>query len=96
MKLLTSSRTPILKPPRASKEYEIKILVEQCDGCELCVEFCPTEVLTIDLESFNHRMLNYVSVKDIDACTGCKMCERICPSVSIYVIEKDLSEEVTE
>jgi NAD-dependent dihydropyrimidine dehydrogenase PreA subunit len=41
-------------------------------------------------------MLNYVSVKDIDACTGCKMCERICPGVSIYVIEKDLPEEVTE
>jgi 2-oxoglutarate ferredoxin oxidoreductase subunit delta len=93
MKLLKSSRTPILKPPRASKEYKIKILNDQCDGCKLCVEFCPTEVLTIDLESFNSRMLNYVIVKDIDACTGCKMCERICPSVSIYITEKDLPKE---
>ena len=96
MKLLKLSRTPILKPPRATKEYEIKIMIEQCDGCELCVEFCPTDVLAIDKYSFNSRMLNYVIISDLDACTGCKMCERICPSVSIFVIEKDVPEEVTE
>ncbi len=96
MKLLKTSRTPILKPPRAAKEYEIQVVTEQCDGCELCVNFCPTDVLAVDLELFNSRMLNYVVITDIDACAGCKMCERICPSVSIYVIEKDLPEEVTE
>ena len=41
--MLKSSRTPILKPPRADKEYEIKIVTEQCDGCKLCVEFCPDD-----------------------------------------------------
>lgn len=93
---MKSSRTPILKAPRPDKEYEVKVLTEQCDGCELCVEFCPRDVLEIDMESFNSRMLHYVIVTDIDNCTGCNQCERICPSVSIYVIEKDLPEEDLE
>ena len=93
--MLKSSRTPILKPPRADKEYEIKVITEQCDGCQLCVEFCPVDVLSIGQE-FNSRMLHYAIITDIDACTGCKQCERICPSVSIYVLEKDLPEEDLE
>ena len=93
---MKSSRTPILKPPRADKEYSIYVVTEQCDGCELCVKFCPTEVLIIDLDSFNSRMLHYAKVADLDACTGCKMCERICPTASIYVLEKDVPEEVTQ
>ena len=95
MKLLKSSRTPILKPPPADKEYEIKVYEEICDGCKLCVEFCPTDVLAIDLDNFNSRMLHYVHTVDLNACTGCKQCERICPTASIYVLEKDLMEEVS-
>ncbi len=91
--MLNSKRVPILEPPRASKEYQIKIDNEQCDGCELCVEFCPRDVLEIDKEAFNSRMLHFVKVLDLDECTGCKQCERICPSVSIHIIEKDLPEE---
>ena len=92
-KMLNSKRVPILAPPPAQKEYQIKVVIEQCDGCELCVEFCPCDVLKIDMESFNHRMLHYATVVDLDACTGCKQCERICPSVSIFVLEKDITQE---
>jgi 2-oxoglutarate ferredoxin oxidoreductase subunit delta len=93
--MLNSKRRPILQPPRSDKEYEIKVVTEICDGCELCVEFCPCDVLAIDLDAFNSRMLHYVKVIDLDSCTGCKQCERICPTVSIFVIEKEVKEEET-
>ena len=88
--MLKSSRKPILAPPPAEKEYVVQILNEQCDGCELCVEFCPKDVLEIDQESFNSRMLHYVMLAK-DECVGCKQCERICPTASIFIIEKDIT-----
>jgi 2-oxoglutarate ferredoxin oxidoreductase subunit delta len=88
--MLKSIRKPILAPPRAEKEYTVRILNEQCDGCELCVEFCPKDVLEIDLESFNSRMLHYAIVAN-DECVGCQQCERICPTASIFIIEKDIT-----
>ncbi len=88
--MLKSSRKPILAPPRAEKEYIIRILTEQCDGCGLCVEFCPKDALEIDLESFNSRVLHYVK-KANDECVGCGQCERICPTASIFIIEKDIT-----
>ncbi|WP_455463472.1 4Fe-4S dicluster domain-containing protein [Candidatus Hodarchaeum mangrovi] len=89
--MLKSKRTPILAPPRAEKEYTVRIFSEQCDGCKLCVEFCPKDVLEIDLESFNSRVLHYVKAIKPDECVGCEQCERICPTASIFILEKDIS-----
>jgi 2-oxoglutarate ferredoxin oxidoreductase subunit delta len=91
--MLNSKRTPMLAPPKADKEYEIKVYSEVCDGCELCVEFCPCDVLEIDRDHYNSRMLHYVKVTALDKCTGCKQCERICPTVSIMVIEREAPKE---
>ncbi len=85
--MLQSSRKPILEAPRAHPEFIVTILSEQCDGCELCLEFCPRDVLEIDLDTFNSRMLHPAVVVKPDDCVGCQQCERICPSVSIFVTE---------
>lgn len=81
----------MLTAPPAEKEYLVRVFAEQCDGCELCVEFCPKDVLEIDLESFNSRMLHYAIVVKPDDCVGCKQCERICPTASIFISEKDIT-----
>ncbi|UCE13327.1 MAG: 4Fe-4S binding protein [Candidatus Heimdallarchaeota archaeon] len=91
--MLRSQRKPILPPPPADKEYVVIILPEQCDGCELCVEFCPTDVLEIDMEAYNSRMLHPAIAVKPDECVGCQQCERICPSVSIFVTEIQLLQE---
>ncbi|MFX1516596.1 MAG: ferredoxin family protein [Promethearchaeota archaeon] len=91
--MLRSQRKPILPPPSTDKEYVVTILTEQCDGCELCVEFCPTDVLEIDMEAYNSRMLHPVIAVKPDECAGCQQCERICPSVSIFVTEIQLLQE---
>jgi 2-oxoglutarate ferredoxin oxidoreductase subunit delta len=83
--MMRSTRKPILQAPQ-TKDYKIMVLDEICDSCELCIEFCPRDVLEVS-EEFNSRMFHPVKVVQREQCTGCLQCERICPSVSIFVQE---------
>lgn len=89
--MLESKRTPILPPPPPQKKYEVIIDSEQCDGCKICVEFCPKELLK-ESEDTNSRMLHYVEIINPEDCLGCKQCERLCPTTSIFINEIDLLE----
>ncbi|MFX1275928.1 MAG: ferredoxin family protein [Promethearchaeota archaeon] len=87
--MLESKRAPILPPPQPQKKYEVIIDSEQCDGCKVCVVFCPKELLEPS-DDTNSRMLHYVVIKNPDNCLGCKQCERLCPTSSIFINEIDL------
>jgi 2-oxoglutarate ferredoxin oxidoreductase subunit delta len=90
--MLKSKRSPILPPPSAEKKYEIIIDSEQCDGCELCLSFCPKDILEISEDKFNSRMLHYAIVAKPEDCAGCGQCERLCPTVSLFIMEIDNTE----
>lgn len=90
--MLESKRKPILQPPRPQKKYDVIVDSEQCDGCKICVEFCPKELLETSPDKFNSRMLHYVIITKPEECVGCKQCERLCPTASIFVVETDLQE----
>ncbi len=61
------------KPDRGS----ISIDEEECKGCGLCVEACPTDVLHLS-EHINHY--GYPSATYMGAgCTGCGICFLACP-----------------
>jgi len=92
--MLKSKRVPILKPPHLKKKYEIILDLEQCDGCKLCIEFCPKELITTDVDKFNSRMLHYAVVIASEDCVGCRQCERLCPTASIFIKETDIEEVV--
>lgn len=68
-------------------QHVVIVDAEQCDGCELCVHFCPKNVLGIG-HATNSRMIHYVEVVHPDDCVGCEACERVCPSVAIFVTEQ--------
>ena len=87
--MLDSKRAPILPPPQSQKKYQVVINSEQCDGCKICIEFCPKELLK-ESEQTNSRMLHYVEIINSDDCLGCKQCERLCPTTSIFIYEIDL------
>lgn len=55
----------------------IEIKKEWCKGCEICVEFCPTNVLAM-----NGLV---VEVVNLEACTACGLCEIRCPDFAITV-----------
>jgi len=90
--MLKSKRLPILPPPPPNNKYEILIDSEQCDGCELCLSFCPKDIIEISEDHFNSRMLHYAIVVKPEECAGCRQCERLCPTVSLYILETEIKE----
>ena len=57
--------------------------VENCKGCELCVDACPQESLQLS-PKINTQGYHYaVLVKD--NCTGCINCALVCPDAVITV-----------
>ena len=65
---------------QAKKTY-VHILRERyCKGCNICVTFCPKQVLVLKGgKAFAERP---------EFCIGCAMCELRCPDFAIEVHEK--------
>ena len=59
-------------------KIKIHIFKELCKGCEICVAFCPKDVLAVG----NDRK---VGVGNVEACTGDRLCELRCPDLAIFV-----------
>lgn len=58
------------------KSYPVIQIDERCDGCGMCVEECPRDVLKTETP-------RKISVGRIEDCSLCKLCERVCLSGSI-------------
>ena len=56
----------------------LKVLIERCKGCGICVEFCPKKVLELS-------ELEKVVVAREQDCIKCKQCEMRCPDFAIFV-----------
>lgn len=67
----------------AKKQYDVVIDESHCRSCDICVRFCPTNVLV------SVPPLNKAKVANIDACTGCNLCKLLCPewAVAVHVRE---------
>lgn len=53
-----------------------------CKGCNICVAFCPKDVLELDSDE-------KVVLSRIEDCTYCGLCELRCPDFAITVQEAD-------
>lgn len=58
---------------------------EACKGCELCVNFCPVEILSLDKDRINSNGYHLISVSDMDKCIACAQCAIVCPDSVIKV-----------
>jgi len=56
-----------------------KIDTERCNGCEICVDGCPMDVIGFDGES------KKAFVKYKKDCIACYNCEQDCPVEAVYV-----------
>jgi len=91
---MSSIRKPITPKPPRKREKVVVILQEQCKQCGLCVEFCPKDVLCIDMSKYNRKGYHPVTACDIEACVNCEFCELICPDMAIFLASKDEAQEV--
>ena len=61
----------------------IKIIPELCKGCDVCINLCPANTLTLDKK----RLI--VTVDDVNTCIACNLCELRCPDFAIYIEKKN-------
>jgi 2-oxoglutarate ferredoxin oxidoreductase subunit delta len=62
---------------KTKKTHSITIITENCKGCGICVEFCPTHTLGLKKGK--------VVVVNPESCTGCQLCDLRCPDFAIMV-----------
>ncbi len=56
-----------------------------CKGCELCISFCPQDMLGLAKGRFNAIGYRPVVVVEPEACTGCEICAIVCPD-SVFTV----------
>ena len=67
-----------------STKGRVEIDRESCKGCELCIHFCPKNLI-VSSDKFNASGYQTASFNDSDECTGCAICALVCPEVAIEV-----------
>lgn len=65
---------------KAPRRFRVEVNARYCKGCDICVQVCPKEVLSISDRG-------KAAVTNISACTGCLSCEVYCPDFAIQVGE---------
>ena len=66
--------------PMTNSTYHLSVIDQQaCNGCETCVEWCPTDAIAMNDEGKAQREEN--------ACLGCGVCSRFCPEEAISLQE---------
>lgn len=66
------------------------VLIDEslCKGCELCVHYCPVDVLTLDSERLTPQGYHPATLAQEEGCTGCSVCAVVCPEAAITVFRE--------
>ena len=62
----------------------IVVNTERCNGCDLCVVACPTDVLALSKDA-NTKGYNFSFMDNPESCIGCAACAQVCPNACITV-----------
>lgn len=64
----------------AESGYEPVVHEDECDGCGLCEERCPSGAMVV---------LDCVAEVDLDTCIGCGLCATGCPNDAIELVRRE-------
>ena len=68
---------------------QLRIDVEECKGCGLCIEACPPKVIGMS-EQLNHYGYRTALYKGA-GCTGCGICFMVCPEPGAITVLRAVS-----
>ena len=64
----------------------LRIAVDRCKGCELCIPACPPQVLSMSSEhSSEVNTIGFAYPELAPGCTGCGACLLVCPDFCFEV-----------
>ena len=69
----------------------VVIDTERCKGCDLCVDACPVDVLSLEPKEVNNKGYHYAYAVKADDCIGCASCGYVCPDGCITVYKVKLN-----
>jgi 2-oxoglutarate ferredoxin oxidoreductase subunit delta len=84
------ARTPLDIDRVSTPRGKVYILPERCKECQMCIVFCPREVLEISHQK-NNKGYHYPEIapgKEV-ACVHCEFCSLVCPEFAIYTLPLD-------
>lgn len=72
--------------PESKSRGHVVINIEECKGCELCIEACPAKVLVLSgkFNTHGYHPSSYVGA----GCTGCGVCFYACPEPGAITVFK--------
>ena len=64
----------------------LQVDLDECKGCGLCVEACPTKVIRMSegLNHYGYRTATYQGA----GCSGCGICFMVCPEPGAITVMK--------
>jgi 2-oxoglutarate ferredoxin oxidoreductase subunit delta len=65
----------------------VRIESDRCKGCGLCVEFCPSHLLTLS-GGLNAIGYHPAELHDADKCSACALCAEMCPETAMEIYRK--------
>jgi len=75
----------------------IKVILDNCTGCTLCVKACPFAAITmLDRPADAPGKSKKIAIIDLDTCTLCKACLESCKFGAIEIeLEKESSTDIS-
>lgn len=84
------ARTPLNINEVSVPRGQVYIIPERCKGCEICIQYCPRDVLQVS-EGTNAKGYHYPDIipgRDC-ACVHCEFCTLVCPEFAIFTLPVD-------
>ncbi len=66
----------------------LKLRIDRCKGCEICISICPKKILALDSVEINNNGYHPVSVINEEECIACANCAIMCPDGAIDVYKE--------
>ena len=81
------ARTPLDINTITVPRGQIFVIPERCKGCEICIRFCPQQVLQVsqNTNTKGYHFPEVVTGKESD-CVNCEFCTLVCPEFAIYTL----------